>query len=124
VGLDDGAGKLMIQIPLFNAQTPRWTEKVILDGVRYALGFNWNTREQAWYVDLADGSGNPICMGIKVIPSIPLWSHFKGAGGFPPGDLILVDTLSNPATASIGYSDLGQRFSLLYIGLADIQGAA
>jgi hypothetical protein len=114
----------MVQIPLFSAQTPRWTEKLVLDGTRYALGFNWNAREQDWYVDLADGSGNPILMGTKVVPGIPLWSHYKGAGGLPPGDLYLVDTLSNLQTANMGYVDLGQRFSLLYIGTADLTGGS
>jgi len=114
----------MIQISVFNASTPRWTEKVILDGTRYTLGINWNAREQDWYVDLADGGGNPICMGIKMAPNIPLWLQYKGEGGFPPGDLVLIDTLSNLQTASVGYSDLGQRFVLVYVELADFQSGA
>ena len=97
---------------------------MVLDGVRYTLGFNWNAREQDWYVDLADGAGNPICMGIKMEPDIPLWLQYKGFGGFPPGDLVLIDTQSNLQSASVGYSDLGQRYVLIYVELADIQGAA
>lgn len=114
----------MIQIPLFNNSSSRWTERVILDGTRYTLGINWNAREQAWYVDLADSAGNPICMGVKVVSGLPLWNQYKGIGGFPPGDLYLSDNLGNPQTAVCGYADLGQRFTLVYIELADIQGAA
>jgi hypothetical protein len=114
----------MVQIPILSAQTPRWTEKLVLDGTRYTLGFNWNTREQAWYVDLADGLGNPICMSIKVVPGVALWNQYKGIGGFPPGDLYLSDNQSNLQMASIGYGDLGQRFVLVYVELADFQGAA
>ncbi len=111
----------MVTIPIFSAATPRWTEKVILDGIRYALGVNWNAREAAWYVDLADGLGNPICMGIKLEPELLIREQYKGAGGFPPGDLLLFDTLQNIATAAVGYADLGQRYLLLYLELADIQ---
>jgi hypothetical protein len=75
-------------------------------------------------VDLADGAGNPICMGTKMVPTYPLWLQYKGFGGFPPGDLVLFDTQSNLQTAEVGYGDLGQRFLLIYIELADFQGAA
>ena len=92
---------------------------MILDGTRYALGINWNAREAAWYVDLADGPGNPICMGIKLMPEILIWQQYKGEGGFPPGDLFLFDTQQNMATASVGFADLGQRYLLLYLELAD-----
>jgi hypothetical protein len=114
----------MVQIAVFSAQTPRWTERVVLDGTRYTLGVNWNAREGDWYVDLADGAGNPVCMGIKAVPNIPLWQQYKGAGGFPPGDLVLFDTLGNLQTATPGYTDLGQRYLLLYLELADFVGAA
>jgi hypothetical protein len=114
----------MIQIPLYNTRAPRWTEKVVLDGVRYTLGINWNSREQSWYVDLADGRGNPICIGTKMVPTYPLWLQYKGFGGFPPGDLVLIDTQSDLQTASVGYSDLGQRFLLIYVELADFQAGA
>jgi hypothetical protein len=110
----------MVTVPIFSASTPRWTEKLILDAVRYTLGINWNAREAAWYVDLADGLGNPICMGIKIVPEVLLWNQYKGFGGFPPGDLFLLDTLQNLVTTSLGYADLGARYLLLYLESGDL----
>ena len=112
----------MIYLPVFSGS--HYTFHTTLDGQAFILAFDWNAREGEWYVSLADGSGNPLVMSTKIVPNILLWQQYKAAGGLPAGDLIAIDTQNNLQTAQIGFADLGQRYQLCYLELADWLGGA
>ncbi len=104
----------MIIVPFDNTQDA-FTEDVDLDGVSYSLTFWWNFRDLAWYLDVANASGEVIRSGIKIVLSVNL---FNGVHGLPSGSLLAV--ASDPGLARIQKADLGSVVDLIYATAAEV----
>lgn len=100
-----------IEIPVAT-DTPLYTERVTLDGVEYLFKFDWNDRENRWYLSLFAVDETPLAAGIKVVANWPLLRRFTGEN-MPPGVLVAVD-LSAERGESPTYTELGIRVKLLY----------
>lgn len=100
-----------IEIPVAT-DTPLYTQRVTLDGIEYVLKFDWNDRENRWYLSLYDVSETPLATGIKIVSNWPLLRRFTSAN-MPPGSLMAAD-LSPQGGESPMYADLGVRVKLLY----------
>jgi hypothetical protein len=100
-----------IEIPVA-FDTPLYTERVTLDGVEYLLKFDWNDRENRWYLGLFSVTGSPLATGIKIVANWPLLRKIRGEN-MPPGVLSAVD-LSPLNGESPTYSELGARVKLVY----------
>lgn len=100
-----------IEIPVA-FDTPLYTERVTLDGKEYLFKFDWNDRENRWYMGLFSVTGDPLATGIKVVANWPLLRKLAG-DTVPPGVLIATD-LSPQDGESPTYAELGTRVKLLY----------
>lgn len=89
-----------------------WTSRVTLDGTAYVLELNWNGREGAWYLSIADTDGNALLSSRKLSTNWPVLFRFRHLTGLPPGEIMACDASGSIEYA--GYSDLGESVSLVY----------
>lgn len=85
--------------------------QIALDGVTYGMRFRYNTRMDAWFLDLSDEEGVPILSGRRIVVDWPLLERRSRA--VPPGHLYAFDTTLRQQDP--GRDDLGTRVLLLYI---------
>lgn len=106
----------MVIIPLINTR-PHYTMQVELDGTTYGLELQWNFREEAWYLSLADSDGNPINAGVKLVVGFPLLTRSKDARA-PGGFFQAQDTTGGDSDP--GFADLGGRVQLYYFSAGEL----
>ena len=90
-----------------------FTQKTVLDGISYILGFRFNQTVGAWYMDILDASNNPILCGILLALNLPLTYRFIGrVAGLPRGQFVVVDESGNdqPLTRT----NFGKGVNLIY----------
>ena len=99
-----------LQIPL-RADLSSQVCTLTLDGASYQLGLHYNPRASAWSLDLHTIAGEPLLLGLRLVPQ---WSLLDRGSDprLPPGRLYLHDRtgLSEPPTQA----GLGDRWTLLY----------
>lgn len=100
----------MVTLP-FDSSSTHYDFKVTLDGAIYTFEVRWNTREQAWYLDLKTEDEEPIAAGAKVVANYPLFSRCRDARR-PPGAFLVFDTSGRGEDP--GIADLGERVQVLY----------
>lgn len=88
-----------------------YTVDVSLEGVTYQLTMQWNYRESAWYLTIADEAGEVLVGGIKLVIDYPLLT-LAGHPDKPPGQLYAIDTSKQGLPP--GLTELGERVLLLY----------
>lgn len=71
---------IKIEVPDRNDSVSR----IVLGGVQYMIRFTWNDTGGYWCLGLSDALGEPILMGVKVVPSFPL-NLFFGIAELPDG---------------------------------------
>lgn len=76
------------RIPSPTEEQPRRVQRTALDGMEYILTFDWNTRDQHWYCDIANQDGDLIRAGVKLVVDWLLLRLVTDAER-PPGALIL-----------------------------------
>ena len=99
----------MNEIPVL--ATPFFTETVTLTGTDYDLAFQYCQREDRWYLSVYTTEGDPIYVGQKIVPSIPLFR--KCADGRKPLGTIVAQTLTLDDTPP-RLLELGDRIKLYY----------
>ena len=70
----------IIEVPDMNDSVSR----VVLSGTPYQIRFTYNDTKDYWKFGLSDSQGNPIVVGIKVVPQFPL-NIFYGVTRLPMG---------------------------------------
>lgn len=91
---------------------------VPIDDARYVFYHRWNSRDQAWYVDLYEEDFTPILLGIK----LTLGGRIGASSNHPffaTHKLVLADTSGQGLDP--GFDDLGARVILIHYSLATIQ---
>lgn len=106
----------VIQLPLRTDLT-HYDFGITLDGVAYNFELRWNTRDEAWFLDLRLESGEAVYTGIRVVINWPLALRCRHES-HPPGQLLAVDTSGKDAEP--GIDDFGSRVLLLYYDAAQI----
>lgn len=109
----------MIDLPIVQTG-PHFQFSTELEGVAFTFEFRWNDREEAWFLTLGDGEGNPIAAGVRVVVNYPLFSRFRDPR-LPTGFLIAVDTEATERDP--GFEDLGRRVVLTYATAAELAAA-
>lgn len=71
---------IIIEVPDMNDSISRIT----LLGVQYQIRFTWHDMGSFWTFGLSDALGNPLVIGIKIVPQFPL-NLFYETYGFPVG---------------------------------------
>ena len=92
----------------------RYEIEVELDGVVYRMDFRYNGRQQSWFMELADGVGDVIRSGIRIVSSFPLTQRLASRNR-PDGTLLGVITIGD----EIDFPDLeqlGNEVTLTYTG--------
>jgi len=90
-----------------------FTQKTVLDGVSYILGFRFNRTVGAWYMDISDALSNLLLCGIPLILDFPLTYRFVGRiSGLPPGLFMVIDESGNEQILT--RSNFGKGVNLLY----------
>ncbi len=103
------------RVPL-RTSIPAFTQRTSLDGVTFEFGFNWNERESAWYMSVADTDGLTLRDGVRMALSWPLLLSVADARR-PGGELYLIDVDGTGVEA--GLDDLGVRAVLIYVTAAE-----
>ncbi len=83
-----------------------------LGGQDFIMTFEWNARESAWYLDVADQDDIPIFTAVKVVVNWPLAARCVDPRR-PRGVLIAID--STGAGLDPLQDDLGKRVELFFI---------
>lgn len=100
-----------LEIPV-SVDTPLYTQRTTLDGREYILAFDWNGRENRWYLSILDVSGEPLANGIKLVANWPLLRRFTDPR-LPTGVLMAID-YSPSSGEPPAFGDLGRRVKLSY----------
>lgn len=108
-GISD-TGVSPVEIPTFTGE-PLYRIRVTLDGREYLFEFDWNDREQRYYLSIGDIDETWIVRGMKLVSN---WHLLRKCTNLikPPGILMAV-SLSDDAPPTI--NDLGIRVKLMYI---------
>ena len=85
----------IIEVPEMNDSLSR----VVLSDVYYQIRFTYNDTSDYWTFGLYDDQGEPIAVGIKIVPKIPL-NLFFGVNVMPSGFFAVMTNLDR-----IGYED-------------------
>lgn len=87
-------------------------------GASYRFTFRWNGRVGAWFLDLADGDGDLIVAGVRVVLNLPLLGKVADSRR-PPGELFAVDTAGTELEAD--FEALGRRVAIFYASFTDLR---
>lgn len=79
----------IFEIPPALEEATAFTQEVDLDGTTYRLTFRWNTREQTWYLDIADTDDSLLVAGVHLVEGANLMRHVTDSRK-PPGVLYFV----------------------------------
>lgn len=99
---------------------PASTYRISLDGADFRLSWRWNDRMASWYLDLFEGDGTPLRLGVRVVLDWPLWGRFRHPRR-PAGELLAV---SLDGDAEPGAGDLGGRVRLIYYTADEVAAQA
>lgn len=94
-----------------------FSQVTTLSGQDFVLTFQWNSREGAWYLDVADQDEVPIVTSRKITVEFPIVTRCKDPRR-PLGILMAIDRSGKQQDP--GFDDLGQRVQLIYIEPGDI----
>ncbi|MCC8014387.1 MAG: hypothetical protein LIO87_04255 [Eubacterium sp.] len=87
---------IIIDVPDSNDSVSR----VVLDNKAYQIRFTYNDTADCWSFGLYNEQGEPIALGIKIVPRIPL-NLFFGVNELPSGFFEALGNLNR-----IGHDDL------------------
>ena len=106
---------MALSIPL--SQTlPYYQQITTLSNLNYILTFKFNSREKAWYLDIANEDAVVILSSIKLLPGLDLMRKHKHKipEGLFPNPLVLVRT-NTPTDRPIALNNLGIDYELIYL---------
>lgn len=95
------------------ANTPRFSERVSLDGVTFVLRFRFNTRLSSWFLDVLDENDAPIVYARRIVIDWPLLRQTRYRDDGPDGEMIAYDTTQRDVRPLL--DDLGVRVLLGYL---------
>ena len=72
---------IIIEVPDMNDSVSR----IVLNGKQYLMRFTYNDTGGYWSFGLSDALGEPIVMGVKVVPRFPLNVFYYGVAELPMG---------------------------------------
>lgn len=108
----------VLKIPV-RSDLDRYSFTVSIDGVDYQMLIAHNTRDDHWYLSVSLTDGTRLASGIPIVANTPLLARWQWDQRLPQdGYLMAVDTTGEAAEPE--KDDLGERFELLWIPLADV----
>lgn len=92
-----------------------------LDSVQYNFRVRWNSKDAAWYFDVAEADNTPIATGVKIVLGCYL-GRTTNHTLFRDGVFVAVDTAPGLAgeAKDAGIDDLGARVLLMRLELVEV----
>lgn len=100
----------MIILPL--RPLPDDTTNFVIDKVVYKINNQWNSREQAWYINIYRVDDSPAILGEKLLQSRNL-THRHGLPDFIDGDIYVINANVNQERPK--FEDLGSSLQLVWL---------
>lgn len=97
---------------------PLFDLRAELDGQTYRLVFDWNGRNERYYLTIYTDDGTLALAGVKMIANWPLLRKYPYEN-LPPGELVLADLTESGEQARI--ENIGEAFRLWYYPQAAMQ---
>ena len=97
------------QVPLSGSPE---TFGILLAGISYRLTVQWRDADMGgWFLDIADGQGNPILEGIPLVTGTDLLGQYAYLG---IGGSLYVQSSPDPGAVP-GFDDLGSASRLYFV---------
>lgn len=95
--------------------------RVVLDSTTYEMRFQWNERDEAWWLSFGD-VGAPPTITTKLTMTLDLFAPYKYLEGIPKGDLVIVPGWTNKATR-VGRYNIGfmSEIQMIYYSRDDLE---
>ena len=106
-------------IPLTPTASSQFT--ITIEGINLSLKVNWNSKEEAYRLDIFTDTLNPILLGLKLLPTVNLTGQYLDSR-LPTGEFFCVDIESKGVRPS--FEDLGARVQLWYLTEEEIDDFA
>lgn len=104
-----------VSIPTLADGTAYYSFRIALNNVTFTFIFNYSSREECWYLDIADSDTQYLLRHIKLVPGYYLCEYQKEFRGLFAGDLMVLTAtdLSRPPTLF----ELGENkpYQLIYV---------
>ncbi|MFX0205158.1 MAG: phage baseplate plug protein [Candidatus Hodarchaeota archaeon] len=110
----------MFIVPTYQDKTSRYVMQVSLSGDVFRLYFDWNSREQAWFMDIRDKDDNNILTNLKMVINYRILYQYQHLDGLPAGDFVVLDREANPVTGGITYDNFGIRYPLVFFSNTEL----
>lgn len=95
----------------------RYDFVISLAGTNYKFLFDWNERDQAWFMTISTEAGEVIWAGQRVVINVGLGNHLADAR-LPVGLLRAEDTTNSGLDP--GFADLGDRVKLRFYSVDEL----
>lgn len=82
-----------------------------LDGREFIMRFRYQSKDDAWYLDISDHDETPLVMGLKIVLGVLLLRPYQADVRLPPGDLF---ALAPSGGGDPGAGALGSRVLVVY----------
>ncbi len=102
---------MSVEIPV-ETDLPHFKQITSLDGTEFELEFRLNDREQRFYMDLRDGDGVDILVGVRLTVDWPPLRYLVDPRR-PLGEILVRDSEGLGRDPRLG--DLGRRVKLFYL---------
>lgn len=91
------------------------TFDTVLEGITYTINARWNSRGEAWYMDILDANASPIASGLKLVLGVAIGRKVTDPR-FP--GIFFVSDLSN-ADQEASFDDFGTRVVVYFYPIAE-----
>lgn len=108
----------MIEVPCTPNGEADWTQRTALGGVDFLLRLRWSQREGHWLLTVSDADGVAIASGVVLVVGVYLLRRVVDSRR-PAGELLVVD-VSGANDVDPAFTDLGDRFALLYLDPSEV----
>jgi len=103
-------------LAIINQGPKRYEFSTSFDGVRYFLTFQYNYRNDTWYLDINDSERNPILIGLAVLTNTHLMTSRFGIDDFLLlGEILIADI--NDGGLDPSYENFGDEVSAFYTSI-------
>lgn len=102
----------MIDLPLFQDISAKFTYTIEIEEEIYQFYFDWNVRSENWYLTITHLESGLKLSNIKIIPNFPLLKQRKALFDIMEGDLFLIKL--NDVSEMVDYDNIGVDYKLYY----------
>ena len=103
-------------LAIVNQGPDRYEFNTNFDGTRYFLIWQYNKRNDTWYLDIKDSENNPILTGLPALTDAQNLTHRFVLDGFLPAGEILISDINGDGVDP-SYDNFGETVSAFYLSI-------